>query len=235
MTEYRAPLAVLFDVGNTLLEERRFDLEAGIGAVVDDTRGVDALAAAFRIETADRYRRHEEVLLAQWLVDRVPSLGRASVADIEDRIWAAVVTLVPVPLIAGVLARLSDDGVALAAVSNAAFSGRVLRAELARFHLADRLRFVLSSADVGCRKPAPAIFRMAVERNGIAPEHTWFVGDTMDEDITGALAAGVQPILLSANATPPRSPGPNVPVIRDWAEFTALYVQTARPSRAPAR
>jgi HAD superfamily hydrolase (TIGR01509 family) len=225
---------VLFDVGNTLLEERRFDLEAGIGAVVDDSRSVEALAAAFRSETADRHQRHEEVLLAQWLVDRVPSLARASLADVEDRIWAAVVTLVPMPLIDMVLARLSDDGVVLAAVSNAAFSGRVLRMELARFHLADRLRFVLSSADVGCRKPASAIFRMAVEHMGVAPEHTWFVGDTVDEDITGALAAGVKPILLSPNGTP-RSPGPNVAVIRDWAEFTALYIQTERPSRAPAQ
>ena len=227
MTEYRAPpLAVLFDVGNTLLEERRFDLEAGIGAVVDDSRSVEALAGAFRTEAADRHQRHEEMLLAQWLVDRVPSLARAPLADVEDRIWAAVVTLVPMPLIEGVLARLSDDGVVLAALSNAAFSGRVLRTELARFHLADRLRFVLSSADVGCRKPASEIFRMAVGHMGVAPEHTWFVGDTVEEDITGALAAGLRPVLLSTDMTP-RLPRPSIPVARDWAEFMALYIQTA--------
>jgi hypothetical protein len=30
------PSAILFDIGDTLLEERRFDLEAGLGAVVPD-------------------------------------------------------------------------------------------------------------------------------------------------------------------------------------------------------
>ena len=35
VTTPAAPHAVLFDIGNTILEERRFDLEIGIAAVVD--------------------------------------------------------------------------------------------------------------------------------------------------------------------------------------------------------
>lgn len=94
--------------------------------------------------------------------------------------------------------------------------------ELARHGLADQLRFVLSSADIGVRKPALTIFREAVDRLGVAAHQTWFVGDTIDEDIAGAFAAGLQPILSSDDATL-ESPAPTVPAVRTWAEFMSLY------------
>src|SRR5215213_4228535 len=89
------PAAVLFDVGGTLLEERRFDLEAGIAAVVPDPVVAESLAVAFRAQTRQHHQRDSELLLVDWLRDRVPALMNEPSAPVEDRIWSAVVTLVP--------------------------------------------------------------------------------------------------------------------------------------------
>lgn len=225
LTQLAAPHAVLFDIGNTLLEERRFDLEAGIAAVVDHEL-IPALARDFRIALDDAHRGPHELLLAHWLRERCPSISDMSIETIEDAIWSAIVTLVRRDNVEKALQRLHDDGVPIAAVSNAPFSGRVLRAELDRHGLAKWFRFVLSSADVGCRKPAPAIFEAALARLGAVANRSWFVGDTMDEDITGALASGLQPIWFLAGPAPTPS---SVPIVRHWADFIELY-NSARSS-----
>lgn len=217
----RVPRAVLFDVGDTLLEERRFDLKAGIAAVVEAPATVVALAGAFRAELAGCHRQGRELLLAGWLRARVPALAAMAAADVEDAIWRAVVTLVPRPGAAEVLRHLADHGVPAAAVSNAAFSGRVLGAELARHDFADGLRFVLSSADVAVRKPAPAIFAAALDRLGVDAAGTWFVGDRLEEDVAGARAAGLEPIWFGGGAS--AAPADGLATVRDWVEFLALY------------
>jgi putative hydrolase of the HAD superfamily len=122
--------------------------------------------------------------------------------------------------VAALLRRLSADGVAVAAVSNASFSGRVLHRELSRHGLGADVRFVLSSADLGIRKPAPALFRAALARLGVAAERAWFVGDTFAEDVVGALAAGLTPVWLGG--APEANPGAGVLRARDWAAVGAL-------------
>ena len=221
------PRAILFDVGNTLLAERRFDLEAGIAAVVGERREVVALAEAFRADVADSHRRQSEPLLAQWLCDRVPDLASIGITAVEDAVWQAVVTLVPQPGVKNVLAALAADSVGLAAVSNATFTGRVLHGELARHGLAHYLRFVVTSADVRSRKPATPLFKAAVGRLGVSAADAWFVGDTREEDVAGALAAGLQPIWLSRQAS--QAATDQIPLVQDWRGFAALYANV-RPS-----
>jgi putative hydrolase of the HAD superfamily len=48
--------------------------------------------------------------------------------------------------------------------------------------------------DVGVRKPNPAIFRLACARLGVSPERAMMIGDNLQADIEGALAAGMQAI-----------------------------------------
>ena len=211
---------MLFDVGNTLLDERRFDLEAGLAAVVDRADSV-RLASGFRADIARDHAAHREPLLAEWVRDRVPRLASMTLVDVEEQIWAEVVTLEPKPRVRVVLSRLASDGIPLAAVSNAPFSGRILTTELARHGLADYLLFVLSSADVQWRKPARPIFDEAINQLGVAPADVWFVGDTLAEDIQGARAAGLQAIWMSDDGQARRAAG--IPHVRDWDDLQVLY------------
>jgi putative hydrolase of the HAD superfamily len=55
---------------------------------------------------------------------------------------------------------------------------------------------VLDSRAVGVAKPDPAIFRLALDALGTAPEHTLHIGDTPAADVDGARAAGIHPVLV---------------------------------------
>lgn len=55
---------------------------------------------------------------------------------------------------------------------------------------------VTVSDEVGASKPDPRIFRAALEGTGLEPHEVVYVGDS-PEDVRGAMAAGIQPILIS--------------------------------------
>jgi len=220
-TPLRSPRAILFDVGDTLLAETRFDLEAGIASVASADAAVPELAEAFRAEVAECHRRRSEPLLAAWLQANVRELACRSIESIEDALWPAIVTLVPQPGIASVLSVLSGDEVAMCAVSNAAFSGRILESELRRHGLAEYFRFVVTSADARSRKPAPELFNSALGRLGVPARDAWFVGDTLEEDMVGARDAGLQPVWFAPQA--PGTSNPALPTVRTWQEFAILY------------
>ena len=55
---------------------------------------------------------------------------------------------------------------------------------------------VIDSAVEGVEKPDPAIFRLALERTGVAPEDALYAGDIYSIDVVGARAAGLRPVLV---------------------------------------
>jgi putative hydrolase of the HAD superfamily len=54
---------------------------------------------------------------------------------------------------------------------------------------------IVISSEVGVKKPDPAIFSFALEQTGLLKNEVIYVGDT-DDDVTGATAAGIQPIFI---------------------------------------
>ena len=55
---------------------------------------------------------------------------------------------------------------------------------------------VLDSAVVGVSKPDPKIFRLALDRLGVAADRALHVGDIVGADVDGARAAGITPVLM---------------------------------------
>jgi putative hydrolase of the HAD superfamily len=95
----------------------------------------------------------------------------------------------PIPESVTALAALAAAGVPLGVVSNA--SGQI-EAVLRRSRVC-----VVDSHVVGVAKPDPRIFDFAAAHfDGIDRRRVCYVGDSITMDITGASAAGVQPILL---------------------------------------
>jgi putative hydrolase of the HAD superfamily len=87
---------------------------------------------------------------------------------------------------------------------------------LARVGLMSLLHGVVTSAGAGARKPSEAIFARALEIAGVAPDRAVHVGDTPAEDVAGARAAGIAPILIRRDG----SPGPaGVPTIASLLEL----------------
>jgi len=67
---------------------------------------------------------------------------------------------------------------------------------LERLGLAALVDGIVTSAAAGARKPSPSIFRQALELAGTTADRATHVGDSLEEDVGGARAAGIAPVLL---------------------------------------
>jgi HAD superfamily hydrolase (TIGR01549 family) len=107
----------------------------------------------------------------------------------------------PDPDASSVLSALAESKT-LALISNfdhPPHAHRILR----ETGLASFFKTIVVSGDVGIKKPDPGIFRIALERTGLGPEGVVYVGDTQ-EDVDGANAVGIKPILIARPEDPHR-------------------------------
>ena len=131
-----------------------------------------------------------------------------------------------------VLDALAAAGIATGIITNG-FS--FLQKRKAQAHgLTERVRFVLTSEDAGAHKPDPRIFRRALDEIGIDAHDCWHVGDHRDNDVAGALDAGLgavwfAPAPPAADAAPElASPGRRYRVITRLTEIPALMAALDR-------
>lgn len=121
------------------------------------------------------------------------------------------------------LEALRGRGLKLGIVSNAFDPPELLRRDLERLGVAERVDVAVFASEVGARKPDAAIFRRALDELGVAAASTLFVGDSLAMDIGGAAALGMhtcQSLWLRADDDP-GAPEP------DFQAFTQMDVLTA--------
>ena len=93
---------------------------------------------------------------------------------------------------------------------------------LARLELTPLLDGVLTSAEAGARKPAREIFERALGLAGVDAGDAVHVGDSVAEDVEGARAAGIRPILVRRGLEPPP---PGVTVVATLTELIAHWAR----------
>ena len=96
----------------------------------------------------------------------------------------------------------AHPSVALGVVTNG--EGEPQRAKLAAIGLGERFPVVVASGEAGVAKPEAEIFALACERLGVEPAQAVHVGDRLDLDAEGAIAAGLRGIWLDRLGTTPR-------------------------------
>lgn len=160
---------------------------AGIHALVDwpaTERGIwTAYQEAYAREVGAPPERVDDVVAELDVAFRVDGIWRRQVPGSLAGLWA-----------------LHDTGLPLAIVSN---SDGTLEKRLVREGICQvgpgsgvPMTIVIDSAAVGVAKPNPAIFTIALEACGVAPEKVVHIGDAVGADVAGALAAGVRPLHL---------------------------------------
>ena len=83
---------------------------------------------------------------------------------------------------------------------------------------------MLTSAEVGARKPAPAIFSRALELAGVHAGDAVHVGDSVSEDVEGARTAGIAPILIRRDGSAPDLGAVTAPwVISQLGDLDSLW------------
>jgi putative hydrolase of the HAD superfamily len=91
-------------------------------------------------------------------------------------------------------------GHAIALVTNGASC--LQREKLAASGLGDRFDAIVVSGDIGRGKPDAAIFAHALRALGAEPGDAVMVGDNLEKDVDGALAAGLDAIWLNRDGKP---------------------------------
>ena len=107
--------------------------------------------------------------------------------------WSTAVRLIDgVPAL---LAELRERGRRLALVSNT-HSAEMVRGHLAAMGIADAFDAVVTSVEVGYRKPRPEIFTAALEALGVEAVDAVFVGDSYHPDFVGPTRMGMDAYLI---------------------------------------
>lgn len=132
----------------------------------------------------------------------------------------------PTPGAAATLASLRQTGIRLAVVSN--FDSSLARV-LERTGLVEHIGLALSTAELGVRKPDPAVYTAAAERLGSVPRRLVHVGDDPRGDVDAALAAGYRAAIL---IDPRPGPAKRRPRIAALPELLALLDADREPTTA---
>ncbi len=209
----KVPAAVLFDALGTLVAleppapNLRRELANRFGIRATDSEAERAIAAEITY-----YRAHlDEGRDARSLADLRGRCAEALRTALPDTRQLADVTTAALteallaslrfrafPEVHGALAAVRTRGQRLAVVSNWDVS---LREVLARLDLTPFLDGVVTSAQVGARKPAPAIFQAALRAVHAVPAEALHIGDSLEEDVNGARRAGIEAVLISRDGT----------------------------------
>lgn len=129
-----------------------------------------------------------------------PSRVDATAIRLSRRHLAALADATVLPPAHATLLATASRRWALAVVSNFDDTHTVYQV-LARHGILPHVRSVVVSEGIGLRKPHPELVHTALRELETAPRDACFVGDTFDEDMRAAHAAGVRPVWLT-NQTP---------------------------------
>lgn len=114
------------------------------------------------------------------------------IADTIARAWQTHITIDPdtIPVL-----RAIKQNKKIGLVSNFDHPPHVQNV-LAQYGIDFFFDTIVISSEVEVKKPDPAIFSFALEQTGLMQNEVIYVGDT-DDDVAGATAAGIQPILIA--------------------------------------
>jgi putative hydrolase of the HAD superfamily len=218
-------MAVFLDALGTLVElcppaPRLVALLEEQGFEVSEERAADAFRAEIAYyldhhlegsdpESLDDLRARCAEILREVLA--LPGLEQAG----ARRAMLAALRFEAVPEAAEVLGRLRADGRTLLIVSNWDSS---LPQWLAHTGLLDLVDAVVTSAEAGAAKPDARIFEHALRVAGAVADQTLHVGDSLENDVAGARAAGIRPVLVRREG----SPAAGIESIRSLRELPAL-------------
>jgi putative hydrolase of the HAD superfamily len=217
--------AVLLDALGTLVElqppaPRLRKLLAERGFEVDEERAAQGFAAEIgyylqhHLEGSDRERLddlRDRCAEAMMSALALPGLDHAHAREA----MLGSLEFKPFPDALPALAQLAEDGHVVVIVSNWDCS---LPDWLGPTGLLERVAGVVTSADAGAAKPDRRIFERGLELAGARPEEAVHVGDSVENDVAGARALGIRPVLVARDGAAPEG----VEAVGSLAELPAL-------------
>ena len=202
----KKPMAIIFDLGSTIIKQTATNRLTGITRLLElahNPRKItvqEIIELLGELENEVKARRKESMVeipirsLHKLLFDWYNISFDLSPLELELEYWKSTFMVALEPDARRSIEAMYKTNLPLAIVTNSPFSGDVLKWELACHNLDSYFRFIMSSADYGFRKPHPLLFQGAAERLFLEPYEIWYVGDSFNTDVLGAVNAGMKPI-----------------------------------------
>ena len=222
--------AVFFDVDFTLIYPGPAFQGVGYqrtcaryGVEVEPARFDAAIKASSRILDDVEEPVHDHELFVRYNASVIEQMGGRGpgVADAARDLyaqWAANHHFEMYDDVEPVLRSLVEQGLVVGAISN---SHRSLEAFCEHFELSGLIHATVTSSEHGYLKPHPSIFEEALNRAGVEAAASMMVGDSLQADVRGALAAGMRAVLLRRSGDVPEDVPDGVPVIGALTELAA--------------
>ncbi|TMB95742.1 MAG: HAD family hydrolase [Chloroflexi bacterium] len=228
---------VLFDYGQTLVtfeypKRELLEVIRNFLPTIEETIGAPAPAAEAILEEVliplEKYVTSTSEDEVDWLAVAKKSWESAGlplpdgllyeIVDAEQMCWDRIVRVDPDAR--QVLELLRSRGIRRAICSNAPFPPEMMRRQVETNRIGSLMDGIVFSSMVGRRKPAPEIYRAALDAIGVAPEKVLFVGNREVEDYEGPRALGMRALIYTAHNSHPTAPG--IPVMARLGELTGL-------------
>jgi putative hydrolase of the HAD superfamily len=148
------------------------------------------------LSTDERTERRRWRQIVAGVLPEVPETDRAF-----DELWAHFgdpESWQCYPDVAPVLSAFAEMGIAVCVGSN--FDGRLRRVVQGLPELESCVDSLVISSEVGYRKPHPLFFRAVCDHLGLPGDRVLCVGDDLENDVRGAVRAGLCGLLLDRGA-----------------------------------
>ena len=237
----KLPQMILFDYGQTLINQAKFDGVKGTEAVLQHAVKNKYNKTAAQVQEAadeinrelgrfDPLNRHlfqVEVPNHMFTAYLYESQGIEIPLPSEeiDRIfWDAAAPGIPTEGIQDFLTFLKQKNIRTGVVSNIAFCGSALEERINSLLPDNHFEFILATSEYLFRKPNRRIFELALEKAGLAPEDVWYIGDQYECDIKGAQGAGLFPVWYIGAIDMPYEEREEILTVRDWQELEKMMI-----------
>lgn len=237
----KQPKMILFDFGQTLVNERKFDGVSGTAAVLQHAvknkhnltaKEVQAAADAIndelgRFDPARSHLLQVEVPNCMFSPYLYESLGiKIALSNQErDRIfWDAASPGEPTEGILEFLEFLTSRGIRTGVISNITYCGEAVKERIDNVIPGHEFEFIIATSEYMFRKPNKRIFELALEKADLLPEDVWYIGDNFECDVVGARNAGIFPVWYLGAKEGTYADRDGVLTIRDWAELRSYIL-----------
>lgn len=232
----KLPKMILFDYGQTLVNEQTFDGVRGTEAVLQyATKNKYNLSAEQiqsevnrinkelgRFDPTTRHLTQVEVPNVMFLPYLYESQGievPLSTEEIDKIFWDAAAPGAPTEGIGHFLEFLRGKGIRTGVISNISYAQTVVANRIQEMIPDHEFEFILTSSQYVFRKPHERIFRLALEKADLPAEDVWYIGDQYECDIKGAAAVGMTPVWYVGAIDLPWEPDDAVFTVKEWDEL----------------
>lgn len=232
----KTPKMILFDYGQTLIEEQKFDGVKGTAAVLQyaaknkyhlsaeqvQEKADELNQELGRFDPAKRHLVQIEIPNTMFSPYLYESLGIELSLSNEKRdtiFWNAASPGKPTEGIENFLEYLKNKGIRTGVISNITFASSVVADRINRLLPENKFEFIITSSNYIFRKPNKHLFDLALEKAGLESDQVWYIGDQYECDVKGSLNAGLLPVWYIGAMRLPYTEDKNILTVRSWEEL----------------